>query len=57
MKWLAGVAVVLAIGAGLGTYLALDGHEPLTSSDKQAKRFMRAHTPEARIMQIPQAGP
>jgi hypothetical protein len=57
MKWLAGAAVLLAIGAGLGTYLALDGREPPNASDKQAKRFMHAHTPDARIMNIPKAGP
>jgi hypothetical protein len=58
MKLLAGVALLLAIGAGLGTYFALGARGGNDSSNRtQAHRFANSHTPEARIMLIPSAGP
>ncbi|MBA3716869.1 MAG: hypothetical protein H0W87_01400 [Actinobacteria bacterium] len=56
MKRLAGLAALLALGAGLGTYFATRDESP-PRGDQAGTGFNRSHTPEARIMFIPQAGP
>ena len=58
MKLAAVAAALLAIGAGLGIYFVGGrfADRPLPST-KKAKRFVHMHTPDARIMFIPKAGP